>query len=102
MGQLVAARLVAARLVAARLVAARLVAASLVAARGPNSAGVSRGQAKAGVCSYVFARRLDLLYLSIYLSIDSPPVALISTMFGANLRLLGGLWRPAWAILRPT
>ena len=36
------------------------------------------------------------------LSIDSPPVALISTMFGANLRLLEGLWRPAWAILRPT
>ena len=64
-----AARLVAARLVAARLVAARLVAASLVAARGREPAGVSRSQARAGVCCYVFARRLDLLYLSIYLSI---------------------------------
>ena len=95
LGQLVAARLVAARLVAARLVAARLVAASLVAARGSSKpAKLSQGQAKSGVASYVFARRLDLL--------DSPPVALISTMFGANLRLLGGLWRPAWAILRPT
>ena len=97
-----AARLVAARLVAARLVAARLVAASLVAARGRESWGVSRTQAASGVCYYVFARRLDLLYLSIYLSIDSPPVALISTRFGANLRLLGGLWRPSWVILRPT
>ena len=89
-----AAWLVAARLVAARLVAARLVTASLVTARGRESWGLSRDPAKAGVCCYVFARRLDLL--------DSPPVALISTMFGANLRLLGGLWRPAWAILRPT
>ena len=97
-----AARLVAARLVAARLVAARLVTASLVAARGGDPAGGSQVQARPGVCCYVFARRLDLLYLSIYLSIDSPPVALISIMFGANLRLLGGLWRPAWAILRPT
>ena len=64
MGQLVAARLVAARLVAARLVAARLVAASLVAARGPEPASASRVQARAGVCCYVFARRLDLLDLS--------------------------------------
>ena len=66
MGQLVAARLVAARLVAARLVAARLVAASLVAARGGESSNNSQTQAKSGVASYVFARRLDLLYLSIY------------------------------------
>ena len=64
-----AARLVAARLVAARLVAARLVAASQVAARGRESANVSRSQAKSGVSCYVFARRLDLFYLSIYLSI---------------------------------
>ena len=89
-----AARLVAARLVAARLVAARLVAASLVAARGPKPARPSQLQAKSGLARYVFARRLDLL--------DSPPVALISIMFGANLKLFGGLWRPAWAILRPT
>ena len=66
-----AARLVAARLVAARLVAARLVTASLVAARGGEAARPSRVQAKAGVCCYVFATRLDLLYLSIYLSIYS-------------------------------
>ena len=64
-----AARLVAARLVAARLVAARLVAASLVAARGRESWGLSRTHAGSRVCYYVFARRLDLLYL-IYLSID--------------------------------
>ena len=76
-----AARLVAARLVAARLVAARLVTASLVVARGSKSARASRSQASAGVCCYVFARRLDLLYLSIYLSIDLSPVAPISTIF---------------------
>ena len=76
MGQLVAARLVAARLVAARLVAARLVAASQVAARGRESARASQGQTRPGVCCYVFARRLDLL--------DSPPVALISTMAAAG------------------
>ena len=58
-----AARLVTARLVAARLVAARLVAASQVAARGGKPAGVSQLQAKAGAANYVFARRLDLLYL---------------------------------------
>ena len=83
MGQLVAARLVAAWLVAARLVAARLVAASLVAAsqpasspRQPRSARVSQDQSKAGVASYLQVRRLDLL--------DSPPVALISTMAAAG------------------
>ena len=77
MGQLVAAMLAAARLVAARLVAARLVAASQVAARGGKPSNTSQNQAKSGVASYVFARRLDLLYLSI----DSPPVALIRTIF---------------------
>ena len=63
-----AERLVAARLVAARLVAARLVAAISVAARDRELAKPSQTQARSGVCCYVFARRLDLLYLSIYLS----------------------------------
>ena len=81
-----AARLVAARLVAARLVAARLVAASQVAARGRESAKPSQHQASAGVYCYVFARRLDLLYL-----LTSRLVALISRKAAAGKAAAGQL-----------